>query len=361
MTERLAKTTHPHETAHTGKKSSHEAAHTPGKSTRTEHLYAPQDKYNRTPTPAHQRPAVFGEDADAHAVLTKSSTRYQIGSDGVTATVSDKVPAGTRVVINPSVQNLKLAADAKPQEFVLVWAGSFGSAWMLPADILLTPASDATQKSVPTPDEIAAKARTMSAKLKPAEASVKHTKRLVFRTQLTPKQQQEETAHEHILPNQSRANHIGDYYLGNVAPQSSTPWDPTKPDADPHHYQTASGQTRQFYNVSMNLPSANAASVADDIAAPGESFFVEEGTTPKQAPQFKHNVSLFKDESQVKGKTAAQKHADATKPIGHELWVYGFIGMPNPDKAAAQHEPEVPNPHRRGWVPQRDLEAPKKK
>jgi hypothetical protein len=361
MADHLAKTTRSHETGHTGKPSSHKETPAPGKSTRTEHLYAAQDQYNKPLTPAHERPAVFGEDADAHVVLTRSATRYQIGADGVTAVVSDKVPANTRVVINPSVQSLKLGADAKPQELVLVWAGIFGSAWMLPADLLLAPAAGATKTTVPTPSDIASKASAMSAKLKPAAASTKHTKRLVFRTQLTPQQHHEEAAQDHILPNQSRANHIGDYYLGSVAPQSPAPWDPTQPDADPHHYQTQNGQARQFYNVSLNLPTANAASVADDVAVPGESFFVEEGATPRQAPLFKRNVSLFKDESQVKGKTAAQKHADANKPIGHELWVYGFIGMPNPDKAAAPHEPEVPNPHRRGWVPQRDLEAPGKK
>lgn len=360
MAEHLAKTTHPYETARTGGTSTHNATATPGKSTLTEHLYASQDKYNKAPIPARERPAVFGEDAGAHVVLTKSVTRYQIAADGVTATVSDKVPAGTRVVINPSVQNLKLGSDTKPQEFVLVWAGIFSSAWMLPSDILLAPAPDATNMTVPTPSEIAAAASAKSAKLKPAAASTKHTKQFVFRTSLTPKQQKEKATHEHILPNQSHGNEIGDYYLGSVAPQSPAAWDPAAPDSDPQHYQTASGQARQFYNVSLNLPSGNAASVADDVAAPGDSFFVEEAATPKQAPLFKREVSLFKDKSQVKGKTAAQKHADANKPIDHESWVYGFIGMPNPDETAAQHEPQVPNPHRRGWVPQRDLQEPKK-
>jgi hypothetical protein len=359
MVDRLAKTTHLHDTAHAAGTSNHGVTPAPGKSTLTEHLYAPQDKYNKTPVPAHQRPAVFGEDPDAHIALAKSATRYQMSHDGVTATVSDKVPAHTRVAINPSVQPLKRSTDADPQEFVLVWAGIFGSAWMLPDDIVLEPTPDATQKTVPTSAEIANEAKAKSAQLKPAKASTsaRHTKQFKFRMSPTPTQLKEEAANERILPHQSGgANEIGHYYLETVTPKSSKPLGPAGSDTDPTQYQTADGKARQSYNVSLNLPSANAAPVADDVAAPGETFFIEEDATPKHAPLFKHDVSLFKEQSQVKGKTAKQRHQDGNTPIGHELWVYGFIGMPNPNHAAAQHEPELPNPHRRGWVPKRDLE-----
>lgn len=82
--------------------------------------------------------------------------------------------------------------------------------------------------------------------------------------------------------------------------------------------------TRDYYNLALNLPQADAPSVAVDAAEPGRSFFVPKGST------FKRKVGKYE--------------AGAPRAKKFFTWVYGFMGKEVKGKIQPDHS-------RRGWVP----------
>lgn len=277
--------------------------------------FAKQDKYNKQGIVSNhkkngkqlERPGirVDGSDKFRHKGADNSA-RYEIGPDGVTAVPLDKVADKQyELAINPvPPRKLKLPGSGMAWCVLTFYRKINGSkkvghgpGWMPVASI-----------------RVKGGERALNAKLrakkgwKPASASTQNCEHYVFKNAKI-----DANGNSNLISKTTSNSYI-------------RPGQKSSEDKVRHYLQRKVG-TRNYYNVSLNLPQPDAPPVAADFAKPGDHFFVPNG----KENLFERQVGVFKK----KARKTASKFS----------WVYGFLAKSD------GHGGFVPDRKRRGWVP----------
>ncbi|MBA3821111.1 MAG: hypothetical protein H0X17_19660 [Deltaproteobacteria bacterium] len=275
--------------------------------------FAKQDAYNKRRIRGHAktnpnqigRPGVRVGTQDKMDIVPATALRYRIveGNKGEAVDQISKaeIAAGQRLALNPARVRMLVTDGQPPRPYVLCWYGIQSSAWIGLHDLA------GNQHNIRVAVEKQAKAWG------PKRASAKNVKRMQFRPVDDPIAKIDASDdRDYILQNQKGVgNNVADYLAHQTPTKFAAPGAPT----------------RQSYNVTMNLPQADAPPVAIDVVAPGDFFFVVRGK------QFQREIAIYAPR--------------AKQSKRRQTWVYGFVakqdtaGRPTPDKA------------RFGWVPLR--------
>jgi hypothetical protein len=221
-------------------------------------------------------------------------------------------------------------------ECVLSWQGGQSAAWIAIAD--LRGNHGQIKRAV---NRHAAKGQPKAA----SKAARDTATPMLFRSVSGPADADSIDRGRYIVPGQKglQGNQVSDYLAKSVIRRWTNADAPANAKAANASMKldqklAAAGKTiqaptgkRNMLNVMANLPHGRAASVAVDVASPGDHFFVPRGAT------YRREISMYK-----RTKTTSNLR---------QTWVYGFIGKLDANGT------QVADASRRGWVPLRVLKA----
>lgn len=268
--------------------------------------------------------------------------RYMIKSGNVAEVVDmvwerDLQPDGSndkkkaRLALNPSAVRT-LTIGTEKLECIMSWNGGQSAAWIAIKDI-----KGASAGAIKAASKRRANWRPMGAS-KQERANATEMKFRPVTDAYAKKDHIDEK--RYVVPGQTGgANKIGDYLgksanlrrLGTSIPATAA-GESKRLEAKNNNQRIAVGQSREVYNVAMNLPHDRTPPVALDVAHPQDSFFVPKS---KEKKKFRREISLYRP--------------DADRSRVRQTWVFGYVH-------SEEGGVRVPDLKRRGWVPLRVLQ-----